>query len=112
MTIDIKGGSVMIDITKPVRTKDGREVKKLSYLGEFIVGLVDNFPHFWALDGNSFEIGMDIENVPEPRYVWMPVYDSGDYYFNSLALAKQRWPSAAHILRVNRDTGEAVKEEV
>lgn len=48
----------MIDITKPVKTSDGREVEKLQLLGDdFLVGFVGDHPVIWDLDGDEYTTG-------------------------------------------------------
>ena len=75
----------MIDLTKPVQTRDGRKVRVLCTDGpeEFpIAGYVEGatMPSIWASDGKfnprSNCAYLDLINVPEKRVVWVNMYPS------------------------------------
>jgi hypothetical protein len=99
-----------IDWTKPVRHKSYPHSKVRVLATDLpgnhnVVSLVDDFIHRSA---SSY-----YENIPEPRFVWINVYHSGaGYNCESRASADHanRGSSRAHVLRINIDTGECVKE--
>jgi hypothetical protein len=70
----------------------------------------------YSEDGKS-NIGFDIRNVQEPRYVWFNVYEkgrTGDVIFNhtreeTAEKAKSPLHHYLHTLKVNLDTGETEK---
>ena len=75
----------MIDLTKPVQTRDGRKVRVLCTDGpeEFpVAGYVARAkrPTVWTRGGhynlNLREAEIDLINVPEKRVVWVNMYPS------------------------------------
>lgn len=77
----------MIDLTKPVQTRDGRRVRVLctDVKGESnsVVGLVDGGNtetcQIWHGDGSyipNSESSQDLINGPEKRVVWVNMYPS------------------------------------
>lgn len=91
----------MIDLTKPVQTRDGRRVRILcaDAKGDFpIIGAVEERDGTersgsWMRDGRYLCTGpstSDLLNLPEKRPVWVNVYPPGvqrDYYHPDKASA-------------------------
>lgn len=97
-----------IDWTKPIRHKLNKKMAlcvsghflKISYVG----------------GGDDYVLESDLENVPEPRFRWSNIYSGQqttlELHESRLEADTSSANSRLYVLKLNLDTGEAVKEPV
>jgi hypothetical protein len=111
----------MLDISKPVQTRDGRAVTNLTKVADRLVGAVACAKGLrifnWKMDGahNGEMRNSDLINVPAPpRFIWVNVYPDGSLGFEYKTRLESDFHSLGrlYVLRINIDTGETVKEPV
>ncbi len=113
----------MIDWTKPLRTKDGREARVISeiknypYLRVVIVNITKDIEQVYAYtEDGMFQVGeptpiLDLKNVSEKKVLWLPLYkneseESLGYYtglvrlYDSEEKAKKTAPKAFKIVKI------------
>ena|ERR1700733_8102356 len=97
-----------IDWTKPVRYKlwPNHKVRVLC------TDAGETYPVVVLLGDQLVRAAMEqFENITEPRLVWINVYPDFSYSYTSREVSDRvAADNRTHVLRVNLDTGETVKE--
>ena len=102
-----------IDVTKPIRLCNDPNVK-FEYIGRTSTGkhVVYNLTNVGSSSFSDNEFNLYFENIPEPRYLWINVYEN---YYGYAYSTKDKADASAlagqsrQLLRINLDTLECVE---